>query len=399
MRTAVVIPTWNSAKTIARAIDSVLAQTAPAAIIIADDGSTDGTVERVLESYTYAPIDVIKLEHSGGPACGRNAGLAAAKRDGYEFVMFLDADDEIHPEKIELQQRALDEDQGSGWAFCDVEIHDEVYRRTMLASVKYGYAQRQLQGDLNPQLSEANFIPVHAPLVRTAALRGATFVERIACEDWDFWIRLSETSHAVYVPRVLATYHRSATGRSNRAGRLSGIQGQARPIDVEGRIILNLGCGERDTRSWHPIDGAVNLDKSMGWTFESGLGSFKDNSVAGITVSHSLMYVPQSLWRYVFGEFHRVLVHRHERNEAWGVLRVTEDDCFHEQSTRKGGWKGSQPAVTLTSAKQTLAVMRKVGFSSFSEVGHEQTSFEDRILCQKWHGDPPDVYWTEAIKL
>lgn len=406
IRSLVVIPSYNSERTILRAVESVLNQTVETAMVVVDDVSTDSTETTVYGAYgqsltkAYNRLAFIKLpHHEGGPARGRNRGLEYAKANGFEFVMFLDSDDEIHPEKIELQERALDASPHAGWTYCDVDIIDEVRHSRIYASEKYNYAKRSLHGYLYDQLSLANFIPVHAPLVRVAAIKEG-FIEKIACEDWDFWTRLSENAHAIYVPKVLATYHRGRGGRSNRAGRLSGIEGQVRPIDIVGeRIVLNLGCGTRDTRSWHPVEGAVNLDKSMGWTFESGLGSFKDGSVAGITVSHTLMYVPRSLWRYVFSEFHRVLVHRHDRNEPWGVLRVTEDDCFHKDSTRKGGWKGSEPAVTLTSASMTLDIMRKAGFSSFREVTSEQTSFENTMLCQRWHGDPPDVYFTEAIKL
>lgn len=395
MRSTIVIPTYNSAATIARTLDSVMKQTVPVKAIVVDDCSTDSTLS-IRDYYPSDRVEVISLpHHEGGPARGRNEGLKLAG----EFVMFLDADDEIHPEKIEIQEKTLDQNPHAGWTYCDVEIIDEVRRTRIYASEKYNYAKRSLHGYLYDQLSMANFIPVHAPLVRTAAIQSG-FIERIACEDWDFWTRLSETSAAVYVPKVLATYHRGRNGRSNLARRLSGIEGQVRPIDSESeRIILNLGCGTRDTRSWHPVEGAVNLDKSMGWTFESGLGSFQDHSVAGITVSHTLMYVPRSLWVYVFKEFKRVLVHRHDRNEAWGVLRVTEDDCFHPESSRKGGWKGSEPAVTLTSAKWVMEIMRKAGFDSFREVSSEQTSFEDSSLCQRWHGDPPDVFFCEAIKL
>lgn len=405
-RSLIVVPAYNAESTIARTLESCLAQTAPANIHVVDDVSTDRTGEIVRATSALHPGRIMyqRLKaHEGGPARGRNQGLEMARAGRYEFVMFLDADDEIHPEKIEAQERALDEDKAAGWVFCDVDIIDSARRRRELASAKYKYAQRQLEGDLHEQLSAGNFIPVHAPLVRVGIIPG-DFIEKIACEDWDFWTRLAEVAFAAYVPRVLATYHRSLTGRSNSSRRVSigtpsGMERLARPQDIVEPLRLNLGCGTPGTRSWHPQPGFVNLDKSMGWTYESGLGQFQDRSVAGITISHSLMYVPRSLWRFVFAEFYRVLRHRHEFDEPSGVIRITEDDCYHPQSSRKGGWRGSEPAVSMTSADVVINALHRAGFRTATAVGPRDTSFMDDSLIQQCHGDLPDVFFVEGVKV
>ncbi|MDH4201264.1 MAG: glycosyltransferase [Phycisphaerae bacterium] len=97
-----VIPAYNAEKYIARAIDSVLAQTRPVdEIIVIDDGSSDKTAD-IVRSYG----DKVKLisQPNAGVSAARNTGVLAATGD---WVAFLDADDEWLPRKIELQTANL----------------------------------------------------------------------------------------------------------------------------------------------------------------------------------------------------------------------------------------------------------------------------------------------------
>lgn len=95
-----IIPVWNRAGTIARAIDSVLAQKLPAAdwsihILVVDDGSSDD-LSSVLRRYD-SHVMVIRHERNAGAAAARNTGIAAARG---EYVAFLDSDDMWLPEKL-----------------------------------------------------------------------------------------------------------------------------------------------------------------------------------------------------------------------------------------------------------------------------------------------------------
>lgn len=85
---SVVIPTWNRATLLRRALDSVLAQTVqPAEIVVVDDGSTDDTAA-VVASYG-ARVRLLR-QANAGVAAARNAGIAAAR---HELIAFLDSDD------------------------------------------------------------------------------------------------------------------------------------------------------------------------------------------------------------------------------------------------------------------------------------------------------------------
>lgn len=130
----------------------------------------------------------------------------------------------------------------------------------------------------------------------------------------------------------------------------------------------------------------------MGWKFEDGLGEFVDHSIAGITISHSLMYVAEADWPRVFSEFARVL-------DDGGVVRITEDHCTDPRSrTYPAGWRGSEPARTLTSPEFVRTHLERSGlFAVDSDAS--TTRYRDRSLMQAQHGEAPDVFFMEGVKL
>lgn len=377
-RTSVVIPTFNHAAYLPDAITSALAQTAPVEVIVVDDGSTDETAA-VLERYADR-VRVITLPH-GGPIAARNAGIDAARG---EFLMFLDADDVIAPEKVQAQLEAFTPP--IGWVLCDVRIEDAVRNRSENASERYRYPQRNLGGWVRDQLAISNFIPIMAPLVRRSVIGDIRFGDLLP-EDWHFWYAVAAIGRMRYLPRVLATYRKRRSGRNTTRRGVAHVS----PQDEGGPLLLNLGCGTPGSPSWHPMPGCVNLDLSMGWSFEDGLPQYEDRSVAGITVSHALMYVDERDWPRVFGEFARVLA-------AGGVIRITEDDTVHPESSRRGGWRGSEPAVTQTSAAIVSAALVDVGLVPYEMSAATSRYRDPAALCQAQHGTPPHVFFVEGVK-
>jgi glycosyltransferase involved in cell wall biosynthesis len=100
---SVVIPVFNRAHLIGRALRSVLRQIAPEDEIIAvDDGSMDD-VESVIRQFTDSRIRYVRQAHAGA-GVARNRGVAEARRD---LISFLDSDDEWLPGKVELQRRFM----------------------------------------------------------------------------------------------------------------------------------------------------------------------------------------------------------------------------------------------------------------------------------------------------
>jgi glycosyltransferase involved in cell wall biosynthesis len=95
---SVIIPAYNSGKTILRALHSVFNQSlTPREVIVVDDGSSDNTAALVRENYPDAKLI---LQKNAGAAAARNTG---AKASSGEFIAFLDSDDFWHKQKLEFQ--------------------------------------------------------------------------------------------------------------------------------------------------------------------------------------------------------------------------------------------------------------------------------------------------------
>lgn len=99
-----IVPTYNRAPLLDRALRSAIPQCEPGdEIIVIDDGSTDGTEALVREFGS--PVRYLSTAHAGaGPA--RNAGVEAARGD---LVAFLDSDDEWIPNKLSWQRAVLEQ--------------------------------------------------------------------------------------------------------------------------------------------------------------------------------------------------------------------------------------------------------------------------------------------------
>src|SRR5215468_6433390 len=103
---SVILPTYNRADTIGRAIDSVVNQTlSDWELIVVDDGSTDNSTELILERYSREPrLKLIRQENQGFPGA-RNTGLRASAG---KYIAFLDSDDEYLPHHLELEAAFLE---------------------------------------------------------------------------------------------------------------------------------------------------------------------------------------------------------------------------------------------------------------------------------------------------
>lgn len=118
-RVTVVIPAYNGAAFIGKALESVLSQSRPAdQIIVVNDGSTDQTAA-VLQAYAEQ-IQIIEQPNLG-VAAARNQGLSAAEG---ELIAFLDQDDLLLPDKLKLQVDCLEQHPRagilhSGWRLVD----------------------------------------------------------------------------------------------------------------------------------------------------------------------------------------------------------------------------------------------------------------------------------------
>jgi len=105
MNISVVIPLYNKARHIRRALSSVLAQTAPCfELVVVDDGSTDGSAD-VVRSISDSRLRLV-VQPNGGECAARNRGI---RETSGELIAFLDADDEWLPEFLSTVMRLYDQ--------------------------------------------------------------------------------------------------------------------------------------------------------------------------------------------------------------------------------------------------------------------------------------------------
>ena len=206
---SVVITTYNHARFLADAIDSVLAQTMPPSeIIVIDDGSADNP-ESVVRAYQG--ITLIRQANQGLGAA-RNTGLKAAKS---RFVSFLDADDRLGPFAIACNVALFQEHPDCAFVYGAYRYIGET--GAVLRSVPF----RAVGQDAYAHFLAGNQIGMHATvLYRRDILKDAGgFDTRLrACEDYDVYLRLSESGKVVGTPETLADYrqHGSNMSHNNR---------------------------------------------------------------------------------------------------------------------------------------------------------------------------------------
>jgi glycosyltransferase involved in cell wall biosynthesis len=203
---SVIIPTYNCARYLPEAIDSVLAQTyRDFEIIVVDDGSTDSTQE-VLAPYGDQ-IRVIRQANAGRGAA-RNAGILAAQG---EYIAFLDADDLWLPQKLERQMPLFGERPQIAWAYCDYRWFDErgVEERTVFQkrSLTHPPEGRMLLPLMRSEPTWTSTIVVRAVCFREVGLFDDSFT---VAQDSDMWLRLACRFEAACTNEPLALRRRHA---------------------------------------------------------------------------------------------------------------------------------------------------------------------------------------------
>jgi len=196
---SLVITTFNRADLLIRALNSVYAQTRmPAEIIVIDDGSVDDTAEMITRSF---PKVVYRYQDNKGISEARNHGIKIAN---YDWIAFLDDDDEWLPGKLAEQLTVVEASPDSTWLVHTDEIWIRNHRR-----VNPMKKHRKTGGKIFEYCLPMCVISPSSVLVRKNILVEAGFFDKElpACEDYDMWLKLCARYQVSFVDKPLVIKH------------------------------------------------------------------------------------------------------------------------------------------------------------------------------------------------
>jgi glycosyltransferase involved in cell wall biosynthesis len=339
---SIIIPTYNSAAYIAQAVDSVLAQQyAPCEIIVVDDGSTDET------AAALAPCrDKIQYvrQANGGSAAARNHGLRLAR---HEFVLFLDADDLMLPNKLRQQAAYL-------------QLHPAV------GYVSSGWQQINAAGQVLQTVEPWQVAPhldldgwlQYKPVQLGAILFRRIWLDRVGgldpalrqAHDVDLMLRLSLagcTGGWLYKPTIQYRQHEASTMRRNVASQADSM------MAVLAKLFAHPGLPERlrgdRTRSY------FYTLLWLGWH----AAIHGDEATAVATLTQNLELAPDL---YNLPPEHTVVewlfhfVNWERENGRAGPLSHTIWSVFQQAAPQVQAWPALQRLAEWWSAEQPAAV-------------------------------------------
>lgn len=190
---SVIIPCWNCADTIRRAIYSVADQTElPKEVILINDKSSDNTLKilyEISDEFEKDWIKIINFENNLGPGLARNAGWDIAK---YTYIAFLDADDAWHKDKIKIQYEWMIQNKGVDFSgsFSSYEKEKNISHMSLKASdlkVKKLTLRKMLF---------SNQIHTRTVMIKKEIL--LRFRDKSYAEDFLLWLELLGNKHIGY---------------------------------------------------------------------------------------------------------------------------------------------------------------------------------------------------------
>jgi len=202
---SVCIPTYNSAKYLGEAIESVLAQTfSRYELVICDNASTDGT-EELCRKYSDARIRYVRFDTLVPQIPNWNRCLDLATS---EYVVLLHADDILEPEFLASAVAIMNENPDVGLVHCSVRHIDEAGSPLQLQRL-YETDRVDREWDLLKRLllTGCKVNPAGVMVRRSIYISLGKFTDEIVWgSDWHMWIRIALNGPVAYLARPLARY-------------------------------------------------------------------------------------------------------------------------------------------------------------------------------------------------
>ena len=211
---SIVIPTYNHAHFLKRALNSIQEQTYTSwEVIVVDNYSTDNTRE-IIDSFTNVRIKYYQIHNNGVIAASRNKGL---KESNGEWIAFLDSDDWWSPDKLETCVNAITEK-------IDFIYHDLKIVGQKFSIINTLISNRTRQVNKNPLLDmllNGNLICNSSAFIRKKLINDVgglnENIELIGAEDFNLWLKISlNTNKFLYIPKFLGYYTFHVNGISRK---------------------------------------------------------------------------------------------------------------------------------------------------------------------------------------
>lgn len=202
-KVSVIIPTYNRARLIGRAIRSILNQTfQDFEIIVVDDGSTDNSKD-ICCSLNDSRLHYIRHEQNRGGGAARNTGIVAAQG---EYIAFQDSDDEWLSDKLERQIQILEK------ASNEVGVVYTAFIRVDGSRVFYlpSFEVVKKEGNILNQLLKGNFVSTQTTMIRMSCFEKVGMFDEMLprFQDWELFIRISKNYKFKFISEPLAIVYK-----------------------------------------------------------------------------------------------------------------------------------------------------------------------------------------------
>lgn len=237
---AIVIPAYNAGSSLARAINSVFAQTyRDFRIYVVDDGSTDNT-PAVLASYSNRIVSV--RQTNAGQAAARNHGIRLSNSP---YIAFLDADDEWLPTKLERQIEVIRRDAQIGLVYSDCATSGN----GPFAGSHFARVGTPPGGRVFEQFLRSCNVFTPTAMVRRACLDDVgVFNESLAVgEDYNLWLRIAARWQVAVIPDALAIRHSAPASLSATTGSDRVLRSSIASLENILQICTEISPSERNT--------------------------------------------------------------------------------------------------------------------------------------------------------